>query len=143
MATDASRALIESILNGELTQAERTETVRLAFERTYLPLTYSPVTAVASVTIGGTALDASSYRVTPAGLERTDGSPWPTSDIDVSYTTGWTVGSEPADITAALDRADTLDVGVTSEQVGDIRVQRDTAATLASLRMLVKRWVRP
>lgn len=143
MATDASRALIESIINGELTQASREETVRLRFARPYLPLTHTPVTAVASVVIGDDTIAAGDYRGTPNGLFRLDGSDWPTGDIVVTYSTGWVVASEPAEVLAALARADTLDLGVVGEKVGDLSVQRDAGATLASIRALVKRWVRP
>lgn len=143
MATDASRALIESIINGELTQANREETVRLRFARPYLPLNNTPVTAVASVVIGSDTVETANYRITPNGLYLTDGSSWPTTGVVVTYTSGWPVNSEPAEVQAALSRADSLDLGVTSEKVGDLSVQRDAGETLASIRALVKRWVKP
>lgn len=144
MATDAARALVESLINGELTEATRTEVVRLRFARSYLPLRHTPVTAVTSVTEGDDSVDSGDYRVTPHGLFRTDGEDWAAdTETTVVYTTGWPVDSEPSEVQAALARADEIDVGATSEKVGDVSLQRSASATLEGIRALVKRWVRP
>jgi len=115
----------------------------------YLPLRYSPATAITSVTIAGVAVDADDYSFTPLLLVREDGEEWPTSRILVTYTTGWANGYEPDGVVEALALAEAWfgtnpGAGITSFREGNEQATVTESATgPAVIKALLQPWARP
>src|SRR5690606_231793 len=151
--TTQARSLVARLLGGDLAAVTRTaERHTLRFASPVLPLRHSPATAVASVTVDGEAVDSGAYSVTPFALVREDGEAWPAgAAILVTYTTGWTQGSEPADVQEALAQATAWfdanpGVGVSLVSIGGETVQRGLELTRFGIdltKRLLQKWVRP
>ena len=150
-ATQA-RSLVARLLGGDLTAVSRTaERHTLRFAQPVLPLRHTPVTAVSTVTVDGTAQASSDYSVTPFALEREDGGTWPAgATILVTYTTGWTEGSEPQEVQDALQLASEWLETHPGSGISQFRAGEETATREASdgrgpaaIRELLAKWVRP
>lgn len=159
MATaDAAKALAESLINGDITQATVTsEVVILRHPTPYLPLKRGPVTAVASVTIGESdavaAGDTDGFTVDRFGLTRTYPYGWPVGKITVTYTVGWTAGNEPTAISEAISLLTTWlgtkpEANLSRIEIGDesATINGGTKAAQAppdAARRLLAPWARP
>lgn len=88
--------------------------------------------------------------MTPFALVREDGGAWPTGVILVTYTTGWTQGSEPQEVQDALQLASEWlethpGAGITQFRAGEETATREASDGRgpAAIRELLAKWVRP
>lgn len=151
MSSEQARALVASILNGDLDLAEHTmqlHTLRLS--ATHLPLRRGPATSVEAVHVDGAALDPEAYSLTPFALVREDGHLWPAAaTIRITYSSGWQEGNEPLEIQEALILAEQWfdtnpGAGITSVRIGNESVTRATSEDgtgPAAIEALIRRWI--
>lgn len=148
-ATQA-RALVASLLRGDLETTVHTSQVQvLRFEASVLPLRRTPVTAVSSVMVDGSAV--TEYSFTPFALVREPtsltGPLWPAGVVTVTYTTGWDEGYEPSEVQEAIALATQhFDAnpgsGITSFREGAESVTVSQQEALAAILRLLGPWVR-
>lgn len=150
--TTQARSLVARLLGGDLTTVTYTaERHNLRFTARVLPLRHTPVTAVANVTIDGETIDPDAYTVTPFALVREDGEDWPAGTIYVTYSTGWTEGSEAQEVQDALLLAkEWLDThpstGINTFSAGSEMAVRGLELSklgLDAIRDLIAKWRRP
>jgi hypothetical protein len=143
-----ARALVASLLNGDLDQREHTlQAHTMRVPSPVLPLRVTPVTSVTTITINGSTVDAGDYSFTPFALVREDGD-WPVGRALVTYTTGWVEGLEPIAVQEAITLAAAWlaanpGSGVTQYREGAEAATVDSQAGLGSIRALLNPWVRP
>lgn len=151
-----ARALCERLINGTLDETTVTsETHYLRLPTRWLTLDRGPVTAVTTVTVDGTAVaagDADGFTITPFAIARKAPYEWPAGvNIVVTYTIGWGVGEEPAEVTEALVQLETWlgttpEVGFDEVRVGDAWARIRPSSTVGqapnTIRTLLRKWVR-